>query len=195
LAGVLLKIGVYGFLRLCIPLTPDASLSLGVPLISALAALGIVYGAFTAYSQDDMKRLVAYSSISHLGLCILALFSLNSAGINGSIVQMINHGLSTGALFLLVGMIYERYHTRNLAEYGGMAKKLPIFGIFLVFMCLSSAGLPGLNGFIGEVLCFVGILEQDVRSGSNYVLAVVAVSGIVLGAWYLFTIMQKLLFG
>src|SRR5207244_10386792 len=121
LAGVLLKIGAYGFLRLCIPLAPDVSLSVGLPLVTTLAAIGIVYGAFCAYSQDDVKKLIAYSSVSHLGLCMLGMFSLNVAGLSGSILQMVNHGLSTGALFLLIGMIYERYHTRKLSDYGGLA--------------------------------------------------------------------------
>src|SRR5262249_3158318 len=119
LAGILLKIGAYGFLRLCIPLAPDVSLWLGLPLVTALAAVGIVYGALCAYSQDDVKRLVAYRSVSHLGLCMLGMFSLTAAGLSGSILQMINHGLTTGGLFLLIGMIYERYHTRRLSDFGG----------------------------------------------------------------------------
>src|SRR5262249_11717564 len=150
LAGVLLKVGAYGFLRLCIPLAPDTSLALGLPLVTGLATVGIIYGAICAYSQDDVKRLIAYSSVSHLGACMLGMLSLNWAGLSGSLMQMINHGLSTGMLFLLIGMIYERYHTRKLNDYSGMAGKMPLFGVFLVFTCLSSAGLPGLNGFIGE---------------------------------------------
>ena len=128
LAGVLLKVGVYGFLRLCIPLAPDVSLWLGLPMVSILAAVGVVYGGFCAYGQTDIKRLIAYSSVSHLGLCMLGMFSLNAAGLTGSVLQMINHGLISAALFLLVGMIYERYHTRQLADYSGMATKLPLFG-------------------------------------------------------------------
>ena len=157
LAGVLLKLGAYGFLRLCIPLCPDVSLSLGVPLITWVAALGIVYGALCAYAQDDVKKLIAYSSVSHLGLCMLGMFSLTQAGIQGSIFQMFNHGLSTSALFLLIGMIYERYHTRKLSDYSGMASRMPLFAVLLVFSSLSSVGLPGLNGFIGEYLCLSGI--------------------------------------
>src|SRR5262249_1511826 len=127
-------------------LAPDASLSLGLPLVTWLAALGVVYGAFCAFAQDDIKRLIAYSSVSHLGLCMLGLFSLNATGIQGSLMQMINHGLSTGALFLLVGMLYERYHTRLLKDYSGIASKLPLFAAVFVFISLSSVGLPGLNG-------------------------------------------------
>jgi NADH-quinone oxidoreductase subunit M len=195
LAGVLLKVGAYGFLRLCIPLAPDVSLSLGLPLVTLLAAIGIVYGAFCAYSQDDVKRLIAYSSVSHLGLCMIGMFSLTAAGLAGSLMQMINHGLSTGALFLLIGVIYERYHTRKLDDYGGMARRLPYFGFFLVFIALSSVGLPGLNGFVGEVLCLMGIMEQETHYGSGPLLTIIAASGMVFGAWYLMTMLRRLLFG
>lgn len=195
LAGVLLKVGAYGFLRLCLPLAPDASLAIGLPLITGLAAVGIVYGAFCAFSQNDVKKLVAYSSVSHLGLCMLGMFALNVAGLSGSLLQMINHGLSTGALFLLVGMLYERYHTRHISDYGGMASRLPLFGCFLVFICLSSVGLPGLNGFVGEVLVLGGILDQETSLGFWPMRTVAAVSGIILGAWYLFTMLRRLLFG
>jgi NADH-quinone oxidoreductase subunit M len=195
LAGVLLKVGVYGFLRLCIPLTPDVSLRLGLPLISILAAAGVVYAAFCAYAQPDMKRLVAYSSVSHLGLCMLGMFSLTAAGLTGSVLQMINHGLTSAALFLLIGMIYERYHTRQFADYSGMAAKLPLFAAFMVFMCMASAGLPGLNGFVGEVLCLIGIVQNDSRGGFNWFLTVAGASGMILSAWYLITMMRKLLFG
>src|SRR5262245_22204001 len=136
LAGVLLKLGCYGFLRLCIPLAPDASVSIGLPLITWIGALGIIYGACCAYAQADVKKLIAYSSVSHLGVVMLGMFSLNITGLQGSMMQMLNHGLSTPLLFLLIGMLYERYHTRKLAEYGGMAAKLPWFGFFLVFSCL-----------------------------------------------------------
>ncbi len=195
LAGVLLKIGAYGFLRLCIPLAPDTSLALGLPLLTTLAVVGIIYGAFCAYSQDDVKKLIAYSSVSHLGLVMVGMFSLTPAGLSGSLFQMINHGLSTGALFLLIGMIYERYHTRSLGEYGGMAARMPLFGVFMVFFCLSSAGLPGLNGFVGEVLCLMGVGEYEWQYHGTVVLTAFAATGIVLGAWYLFTMMQRLLFG
>jgi len=195
LAGVLLKIGAYGFLRLCVPLAPDVSLDLGLPLVSTLAAIGIVYGAFCAYSQDDIKRLIAYSSVSHLGLCMLGMFALNSAGISGSIMQMINHGLSTGALFLLIGMLYERYHTRKLSDYSGMAKRLPVMAFFMVFICLTSVGLPGLNGFVGEVLVLMGVFAAEWSLGKWPVYGIVAASGIILGAWYLMTMLRHVFFG
>ena len=189
LAGVLLKIGCYGFLRLCLPLAPDASVAIGVPLIGSLAVIGIIYGAMCALAQDDIKKLVAYSSVSHLGFCMLGMFALNAAGLSGSLLQMINHGLSTGGLFLLVGMLYDRYHTRRIADYGGMAARLPILSFFMVFMCLSSAGLPGLNGFVGEVMIFMGMV--DFRPAY----AVVGTAGIVLGAWYLLRLLKKVFFG
>jgi NADH-quinone oxidoreductase subunit M len=193
LAGVLLKIGAYGFLRLCLPLAPDVSISLGLPLVTGLAAVGILYGAFCAYPQNDIKKLVAYSSVSHLGLAMLGMFAMNGAGLSGSIMQMVNHGLSTGALFLLVGMLYERYHTRHLSDYSGLAGHFPLFGVFLVFICLSSVGLPGLNGFIGEVLCLLGIIQLEWPAWP--VMAVIGASGLILGAWYLLTMVRHLLFG
>jgi NADH-quinone oxidoreductase subunit M len=199
LAGVLLKIGAYGFLRLCLPLTPDASLSVGVPLIGTLAVIGIIYGAFCALAQGtskgDIKKLVAYSSVSHLGFCMLGMFALNEAGISGSLLQMINHGLSTGALFLLVGMLYERYHTRRIGDYGGMAARLKLLSVFMVFICLTSVGLPGLNGFVGEVLVLMGIYDLQGSPVNGRLLAVLASSGIVLGAWYLFTLLLRVFFG
>jgi NADH-quinone oxidoreductase subunit M len=195
LAGVLLKIGAYGFLRLCLPLAPDASLSLGVPLIGTLAVVGIVYGALCALAQDDIKKLVAYSSISHLGFCMLGMFALNAAGLSGSLLQMVNHGLSTGALFLLVGMLYERYHTRMLDDYGGMGDRLKVLASFMVFFCLTSIGLPGLNGFVGEVLVLMGMYDAEKASGKAPILAVVGATGIVLGAWYLLTMLKQVFFG
>jgi NADH-quinone oxidoreductase subunit M len=195
LAGVLLKIGAYGFMRVCIPLAPDTSLVLGMPLVTSLAAIGIVYGALCAYSQDDVKKLIAYSSVSHLGLVMMGMFSLTAIGLQGSLFQMISHGLSTGALFLLIGMIYERYHTRDLKEYGGMATRMPLFAVLMVFFCLSSAGLPGLNGFTGEVLCLFGIGQFEWQYRQSLVLTAIAASGMFLGAWYLMTMMWRLLFG
>jgi NADH-quinone oxidoreductase subunit M len=189
LAGVLLKLGTYGFLRLCLPLLPEASVTLGVPLIATLATIGIVYGALCALAQDDIKKMVAYSSVSHLGFCMLGMFALNAEGIAGSVFQMINHGLSTGGLFLLVGMLYERYHTRQINEYGGMMSRLPILAAFMLFICLSSAGLPGLNGFVGEMLSLIGMFDVHWR----YV--AVGALGVILGAWYLLTMMQRVFFG
>jgi NADH-quinone oxidoreductase subunit M len=189
LAGVLLKIGAYGFLRLCLPLTPDASFRFGVPVIGSLAVIGIVYGALCALAQDDIKKLVAYSSVSHLGFCMLGMFALNAAGLSGSLLQMVNHGLSTGALFLLVGMLYDRYHTRMLSDYGGIGARLHLLACFMVFFCLTSIGLPGLNGFVGEVLVLMGM--YDLRPG----LVFVGATGIVLGAWYLLTMLMRVFFG
>jgi NADH-quinone oxidoreductase subunit M len=189
LAGVLLKIGAYGFLRLCLPLAPDACLSFGVSLVGGLAVIGIIYGALCALAQDDIKKLVAYSSVSHLGFCMLGMFALNSTGLAGSLLQMINHGLSTGALFLLVGMLYERYHTRKLGDYSGMGTRLGLLSCAMIFICLSSIGLPGLNGFVGEALVFFGMFR--VRTG----LAVLGLAGIVLGAWYLLSMVRGVFFG
>jgi NADH-quinone oxidoreductase subunit M len=202
LAGVLLKLGTYGFLRLALPLAPDTALSLGVPLIGTLAVTGVIYGALCALAQDDIKKLVAYSSVSHLGICMLGMFALNKTGLGGSLIQMINHGLSTGALFLLVGMLYERYHTRLMADYGGMAAKLKLLAVGMVFISLSSAGLPGLNGFWGEVLSLMGMAtvhRPDPATGQvpniGPLLTALGATGVVLGAWYLFTMLRRVFFG
>lgn len=189
LAGVLLKMGTYGFLRLALPLAPDACLTIGLPLVGTLAVVGIIYGALCAMAQEDIKKLVAYSSVSHLGFCMLGMFALNAAGLTGSLLQMINHGLSTGGLFLLVGMLYERYHTRQMSDYGGMGAKLRLLTFCMVVISLSSAGLPGLNGFVGEALVFFGMF--DVRP--EY--AVLGTAGILLGAWYLLTLLKGVFFG
>jgi NADH-quinone oxidoreductase subunit M len=189
LAGVLLKLGTYGFLRLTLPLAPEAAHSVGFPLIGTLSVIAISYGAFCARAQDDIKKLVAYSSVSHLGFCTLGLFALNAAGLTGGLLQMINHGLSTGALFLLVGMLYERYHTRQMSDYSGMAARLGWLSAAFVFVSLSSVGLPGLNGFVGEALVFFGMFEV------NPTLAILGTAGIILGAWYLFTMLRLVFFG
>src|SRR5262249_10895340 len=202
LAGVLLKLGTYGFLRLALPLAPDTALSLGVPLIGTLAVVGVIYGALCSLAQNDVKKLVAYSSVSHLGICMLGMFALNETGLGGSLIQMVNHGLSTGGLFLLVGMLYERYHTRQMAEYGGMAAKLKLLAVGMVFMCLSSAGLPGLNGFWGEVLSLMGIAtvyRPNPATGQvpsfGPVFTAWGATGVFLGAWYLFTMLGRVFFG
>jgi NADH-quinone oxidoreductase subunit M len=189
LAGVLLKLGTYGFLRLCLPLLPEAWLQLGVPLICWLSVIGIIYGALCALAQDDIKKLVAYSSVSHLGFCMLGMFALNAEGLTGSVLQMVNHGLSTGMLFLIVGMVYDRYHTRSLKEMSGLGAQLKLITAFMVFACLSSAGLPGLNGFVGEFLCLAGIYEV------HPLYAILGTTGVILGAWYLLTMLQKAFFG
>jgi NADH-quinone oxidoreductase subunit M len=189
LAGVLLKLGTYGILRLCIPLFPYACETVGIPLMASLAVAGIIYGSLCALAQRDIKKLVAYSSVAHLGFCVLGLFALNAAGITGGVLQMINHGLSTGALFLLVGMVYDRYHTRQLDDLGGLASRLPIIALIMVFVTMASIGLPGLNGFVGEVLSLAGMFRR------NHLHAVLATSGVVLGAWYMLTMVQQAFFG
>lgn len=189
LAGVLLKLGTYGFLRLCLPMFPYACLTVGIPLMAALAVAGIIYGSLCALAQRDIKKLVAYSSVAHLGFCVLGLFALNSAGLSGGVLQMINHGLSTGALFLLVGMIYDRYHTRQLEDLGGLAARLPLIACTMVFVAMASIGLPGLNGFVGEVLSLAGMFRR------HPVYAVLGTTGVVLGAWYMLTMIQQAFFG
>ena len=189
LAGVLLKLGTYGFLRLCLPMLPDACLKLGLPLVATLSVIGIIYGSFCALAQNDIKKLVAYSSVAHLGFCMLGIFALNTEGISGGVLQMINHGLSTGALFCIVGMFYERYHTRMLSDLGGLASKLPILAVAMVFTSFASIGLPGLNGFVGEVLALIGMFKRDP------IYAILGASGVVLGAWYLLGVLQKAFFG
>ena len=187
LAGVLLKMGTYGFLRFLLPIFPDATKAL-LPYFVFLAIVGIIYGALVALIQKDMKKLVAYSSVSHLGMCMLGLFALNPNGINGSIIQMINHGISTGALFLIVGIVYERKHTRLIKEYGGLSKIMPVYATVFMIMTLSSIGLPGLNGFIGEFTILVGAFQ------AKPVWAIIATSGIVLGAAYMLWLYQRVIF-
>jgi NADH-quinone oxidoreductase subunit M len=188
LAGVLLKMGTYGFLRFCLPLFPDATVTFA-PLVFALAVVGIVYGALVSTVQPDLKKLVAYSSVSHLGFVMLGLFTLNQQGLVGGVIQMVNHGLSTGALFLMVGMIYERRHTRLIAEFGGLWKVIPAFSALFLVLVLSSLGLPGLNGFVGEFLVLVGAFQVSPW------LAALATTGIVFAAVYLLWMYQRVAFG
>ena len=188
LAGVLLKMGTYGFLRFCLPLFPDASLD-AAPLIFALAVVGIAYGAWVSTVQPDIKKLVAYSSVSHLGFVMLGIFTLTPQGVVGGIIQMINHGLSTGMLFLMVGMIYERRHTRLIADFGGLWAIVPAFSAVFLVAVLSSVGLPGLNGFVGEFLILVGAFQV------HRVLAALATAGIVFAAVYLLWMYQRVIFG
>ncbi len=187
LAGVLLKMGTYGFVRFSLPLFPYASHQF-VPLITWLAVAGIIYGALVAMVQEDLKKLVAYSSVSHLGFVILGIFVFNIQGMEGGILQMINHGLSTGGLFLVVGMLYERRHTRLIADYGGVTKKMPVFAVFFMVMTLSSIGLPGLNGFVGEFLVLLGTFK------SNVLIAVIATTGVILSACYMLWMFQRVMF-
>jgi len=188
LAGVLLKMGTYGFLRFCLPLFPDASLHYA-PWMFTLAVIGIIYGAWVSTVQPDIKKLVAYSSVSHLGFVVLGLFTLTAQGMVGGIIQMVSHGLSTGALFLMVGMIYERRHTRLIADFGGLWKVIPAFSVIFLVVCLSSVGLPGLNGFVGEFLILVGAFQV------NRLSAVLATSGIIFAAVYMLWMYQRVVFG
>lgn len=199
LAGVLLKIGTYGFLRFNIPMLPDAAAQL-TPLLLWLAVIGILYGALVALAQSDMKRLIAYSSVSHLGFCMLGLFALNRLGVQGGTLQMVNHGISTGALFALVGMLYERYHTREIRAYGGIARKTPWLAFFFLLFTFSSIGLPGTNGFAGEFPVLLGMFQTawtapSAWTGQFLVIAVLAVFGVVLGAWYMLWLVQRVFFG
>lgn len=200
LAGVLLKIGTYGFVRLSLPLLPDAT-AISMPWLLGLSAAGIIYGALVALAQSDIKRLIAYSSVSHLGFCMLGIFALNRTGIDGGVLQMINHGLSTGGLFALVGMLYERYHTREIKAYGGIARRLPVLSFFMLLMALSSIGLPGMNGFAGELLILIGTFQRawaQAVSGpvaAYRAISVLAVFGVVLGAWYMLWLYQRVFFG
>ena len=188
LAAVLLKMGTYGFIRFSLPILPEATAAF-VPWVAALSIIGIIYGALVAMAQHDWKRLVAYSSVSHMGMVMLGMFALTPVGITGSIVQQLNHGISTGALFLIVGIVYERRHTREIAEYGGLSKIMPAFAAVFLIMTMSSIGLPTLNGFIGEVLILQGIFVV------NMWWAAAAATGIVLGAAYMLWLYQRTMFG
>ena len=191
LAGVLLKMGTYGIVRFCLPLFPEASVAWS-PYIALLAVIGIIYGAWVSYAQDDVKKLVAYSSVSHLGFVVLGIFALNAQGIQGGILQMVNHGISTGGLFLLVGMLYERRHTKALDAYGGIWKVMPLFGGISLIVVLSSMGLPGLNGFVGEFTILLGSMGSTVL-GFGFTLF--ATIGVILAAIYMLYMFQKVYMG
>jgi NADH-quinone oxidoreductase subunit M len=188
LAGVLLKLGTYGFLRFAMPLFPDAAIAL-MPYLIALSVVGIIYGALVAMMQSDIKKLVAYSSVSHLGFVMLGLCALNMQGVQGSIYQMLNHGLSTGALFLMVGMIYDRRHTRLIADFGGLWQQMPRFSVLLLVVTFSSIGLPGLNGFVGEFLILLGAFRVTPRWTA------LAATGVILGAIYMLWMLRRVIFG
>jgi NADH-quinone oxidoreductase subunit M len=206
LAGVLLKVGAYGFVRFNLPMLPQATAACA-PWLLWLSVAGIVYGALVALAQPDMKRLIAYSSVSHLGFCMLGVFAGSQIGLEGGVLQMVNHGLSTGGLFAVVGMIYERYHTRQIAELGGVARAMPRAAFFMVFLALASIGVPGLNGFVGEFLVLLATFQQAFGGGAvpgtaphgwllQYrVIAVLAASGMVLGAWYMLSLVRRVFFG
>ncbi len=184
LAGVLLKMGTYGYLRFAVPIFPEAAARFG-PWIAVLAIIGILYGALVALVQKDFKSLVAYSSVAHLGYVMLGVVALNLQGVSGAVLQMVNHGLSTGALFLMVGMLYERRHTRMLDDFGGLWKSIPLYSSFLLVVIMSSVGLPGLNGFVGEFTILLGMYLQ------NPIFAIVAALGVILAAWYLLVAFRK----
>jgi len=188
LAGVLLKMGTYGFLRFNLPFFPQASYEF-VDMIAVLSIIGIVYGALVAMVQEDLKKLVAYSSVSHLGFVMLGIFALNEYGIQGALIQNINHGISTGALFLLVGVIYDRRHTRMIKEFGGLSKQMPVYAICFMIAALSSIGLPGMNGFVGEFLVLLGTFQ-----GIGFLYAACATSGVILAACYILWMFQRVMF-
>jgi len=192
LAGVMLKMGTYGLIRFNLQLFPQASLHYA-DLIAILSVVGIIYGALVAMVQTDIKKLVAYSSVAHMGFVTLGIFSMTAEGVQGAILQMVNHGLSTGMLFLLIGVIYERRHTREMSEFGGLAKSMPVYATFFFIAVLASVGLPGLNGFVGEYLTLIGAYLSDHLGSKLY--AVVASSGVILAAVYLLILFQKMFFG
>ncbi len=188
LAGVMLKMGTYGFMRFVLPLFPEAAVNYGW-IFCVLAVFGIIYGALVALVQTDIKKLVAYSSVSHMGYVILGIFSFNELAHTGALYQMLNHGVSTGALFLLVGMIYERTHNREISYYGGLAKLMPIYTIVFLVITFSSIAVPLTNGFIGEFLILLGAFEY------NYIYGIFATTGVVLGATYMLWMVKRVFFG
>ncbi|MCL4804259.1 MAG: NADH-quinone oxidoreductase subunit M [Anaerolineae bacterium] len=194
LAGVLLKMGTYGFIRFNLPLFPEASYKYA-PIIAVLAIIGIIYGAIVSFAQKDAKKLVAYSSISHLGFVTLGIFALNNAGIQGAILQGVNHGLSTGALFFLVGALYERTHKREMSVYGGVWKVMPLFSVLSLIIVLSSMGLPGLNGFVGEFTILLGSMGAESLTPQPWIYTAFATTGVILAAVYLLWFFQRLFMG
>ena len=201
LAGVLLKLGTYGMLRFAIPVLPDATRHFA-PAIAVLCIIGIIYGALVSWVQGDMKKLIAYSSVSHLAFCVLGMFALTKEGLTGSVLYMINHGLSTGALFLVVGMIYERYHTRDMNQVGGIVRRVPALGFFAIFFVFSSVALPGLNGFVSEFLVLLGtfvsghsVAGHPVYGNLGPAYAIPATTGVILGAVYLLYWAGRVVFG
>lgn len=194
LAAVLLKLGGYGFLRFAYPLFPSAAHQAG-PTLAVVAVVGIIYGAYCAWKQTDVKKLVAYSSVSHLGFVMLGIFAFSMTGIEGAILQMINHGVSTGALFILVGVIYERRHTRELSAFGGLAGSMPIYAFFFVLVSMSSIGLPSMNGFVGEFMILMGTAASDMLSGYSFTFTLSAAVGVILAAIYMLHAVLKMFWG
>ncbi|VAW33146.1 NADH-ubiquinone oxidoreductase chain M [hydrothermal vent metagenome] len=194
LAGVLLKMGTYGFIRFNLPLFPEASFQYA-PAIAVLAIIGIIYGAIVSFAQTDVKKLVAYSSISHLGFVMLGIFSLNNQGIQGAILQGVNHGISSGALFFIVGVLYEQRHTREIKEYGGVWKVMPVFSALTLIVTLSSMGLPGLNGFVGEFTILLGSMGAESLGANAWIYTAFATTGVILAAVYLLWMFQRVFMG
>lgn len=192
LASILLKMGTYGLIRFCLPLFPNASIEFA-PWLGVLALVGIIYGALVAMVQKDVKRLIAYSSVAHLGFVVLGIFAMTTIAMQGSILQMINHGISTGALFLIFGMIYDRRHTREMSEFGGIAKVVPVFALMFMLATLASIGLPGLNGFVGEFLILTGSFSSSVLG--SHAFTIIATSGVILAAVYMLWMYRRVLFG
>ncbi|MFN1834395.1 NuoM family protein [Balneola sp. MJW-20] len=192
LAAIMLKMGTYGLVRVCLPIFPNAFMEFA-PWMATLAVIGIIYGALVAMVQKDVKKLVAYSSVSHLGFVVLGIFALNTVAVQGALIQMVNHGLSTGALFLIVGMIYDRRHTRMIKDFGGIAKKVPVFTVMFMIATFASIGLPGLNGFIGEFLILNGSFFSELYANKIY--AILAATGVILAAVYMLWMFQRVMFG
>jgi NADH-quinone oxidoreductase subunit M len=188
----MLKLGTYGLLRICMPVFPNAFMEFA-PWMAGLAVIGIIYGALVAMVQKDVKKLVAYSSVSHLGFVVLGIFAFNTIAVQGAIIQMVNHGLSTGALFLIVGMIYDRRHTRMIEDFGGIAKSVPVLAVMFMIATLASIGLPGLNGFIGEFFILLGSYNSVLYG--NITFAVLAATGVILAAVYMLWMYQRVMFG
>jgi NADH-quinone oxidoreductase subunit M len=195
LSALLAKMGLFGLVRICLPLCPDATLSIGMPLLGVLGVVGIIYGALCAYAQKDMRRLVAYSSVSHLGMCVVAIVAFSPGGLAGSVLHMVNHGLSTGAMFLLIGMLTRRFGTAQIADYSGIWSRLPILTFFMMFIALATVGLPGLNNFVSEMLMLGGIFDARNPNVSANVLAILAALGVFLSAWYTLTMIRRAFFG
>lgn len=191
LAGILLKMGTYGIVRFCLPLFPDASMQLA-PVMAGLGLVGVIYGAMAAMVQTDIKKLVAYSSVAHMGFVVMGIFAMTEEALSGAVLQMINHGISTPALFLLIGMIYDKTHTREIADYQGIAKKVPIFTLFFIISTLSSVGLPGLNGFVGEFLILLGSFKSPAFHKS---ITIFATTGVIIAAVYMLWMCRRVLFG
>ena len=194
LSALLAKLGTFGILRFVLPLTPDAAIMYGLPIVGTLAAFGIVYAALCAYDQKDIKLVIAYSSVSHLGFLVLGIFTFNAEGLSGAVLHMINHGISTGALFALLGFLHDRYKTTQVTQFGGLMARFPNFSVLAFVLCLASIGLPGLNNFVSEMLMLAGLFDAGNPRVHHLGLAIVAAIGILLSAWYLLTMLQKVFF-